>query len=246
MYREEIVTYVTISIIYLSNFKIKMDYFPLIQAPLFKGLTLAEIEKLMTAIPKKIRKYKSGALVAQAGETITSLMVVICGKVSSEMVDYSGRVIKIEDIPAPGSLAPAFIFGSRNRFPVNVIAVKDTELMIISKPDFLVLLGRNEKILVNFLNMISDRSQFLSEKIKFLSFKTIKGKLAQLILQKAGEDKSSIILDMTQNSLADFFGVARPSVARALGEMEEEGVLDVKAGRITILDRKRLADYMIH
>jgi CRP/FNR family transcriptional regulator, dissimilatory nitrate respiration regulator len=51
---------------------------------------------------------------------------------------------------------------------------------------------------------------------------------------------------MTQNSLADFFGVARPSVARALGEMEEEGVLDVKAGRITILDRKRLADYMSH
>jgi CRP-like cAMP-binding protein len=79
-----------------------------------------------------------------------------------------------------------------------------------------------------------------------LNFKTIKGKLAQLILQKASKDKDSLILDMTQNSLADFFGVARPSVARALGEMEEEGILDVKAGRIKILDRKRLAEYMSH
>jgi CRP/FNR family transcriptional regulator, dissimilatory nitrate respiration regulator len=230
----------------LINFKIKMDYSRLLQAPLFKGLTSDEIEKLMDAIPKKIRKYKSGTLLAQAGEQVSALMVVLNGKVTSEMVDYSGRVIKIEDIPAPGSLAPAFIFGSNHRFPVNVIAVEDTELMIIDKPDFIGLLGRNEKILINFLNMISDRSQFLSEKIKFLNFKTIKGKLAQLILQKAGDGKSSIVLEMTQNSLADFFGVARPSVARALGEMEEEGVLDVKAGRITILDRKRLAEYMSH
>jgi CRP-like cAMP-binding protein len=219
-----------------------MDFFPLLQAPLFRGLTSSEIEKLMTSVPKKIRKFKAGSQVALAGEPVTSLMIVLSG----EMVDYSGRVIKIEDIPSPGSLAPAFIFGSSNRFPVNVIAVAETELMVIDKRDFLSLLAKNEKILVNFLNMISDRSQFLSEKIKFLNFKTIKGKLAQLILQKASKDKDSLILDMTQNSLADFFGVARPSVARALGEMEEEGILDVKAGRIKILDRKRLAEYMSH
>jgi CRP-like cAMP-binding protein len=223
-----------------------MDFFPLLQAPLFRGLTSSEIEKLMTSVPKKIRKFKAGSQVALAGEPVTSLMIVLSGTVSGEMVDYSGRVIKIEDIPSPGSLAPAFIFGSSNRFPVNVIAVAETELMVIDKRDFLSLLAKNEKILVNFLNMISDRSQFLSEKIKFLNFKTIKGKLAQLILQKASKDKDSLILDMTQNSLADFFGVARPSVARALGEMEEEGILDVKAGRIKILDRKRLAEYMSH
>jgi cAMP-binding proteins - catabolite gene activator and regulatory subunit of cAMP-dependent protein kinases len=242
----QIVTFVTISIIYLINFTRKMDYFPLLQAPLFRGLTSVEIEKLMDTVPKKIRKFKAGSLVAQAGETVTSLLVVISGTMTGEMVDYSGRIIKIEDIPAPGSLAPAFIFGDKNRFPVNVISVTDSELLIIDKSDFLILLGRNEKILVNFLDMISDRSQFLSEKIKFLSFKTIKGKLAQLILQKAGEDKALIILDMTQNNLADFFGVARPSVARALGEMEEEGILEVRARRIRILDKKRLAGYMIH
>jgi CRP/FNR family transcriptional regulator, dissimilatory nitrate respiration regulator len=223
-----------------------MDYFQLLQAPLFRGFTTSEIENLMTGVPKKIRKFKAGSQVALAGEPVTSLMIVLSGTVSGEMVDYSGRVIKIEDIPAPGSLAPAFLFGSHNRFPVNVIAITETELMVIDKRDFLGLLGKNEKLLVNFLNIISDRSQFLSEKIKFLNFKTIKGKLAQLILQKAGKGKDSLILDMTQSSLADFFGVARPSVARALGEMEEEGILDVKAGRIKILDRRRLAEYMSH
>ncbi|MCX6329248.1 MAG: hypothetical protein NTZ85_07005 [Bacteroidia bacterium] len=30
---------------------------------------------------------------------------------------------EIEDIPAPGALASAFMFGNRNRFPVNVITI---------------------------------------------------------------------------------------------------------------------------
>ena len=99
---------------------------------------------------------------------------------------------------------------------------------------------KNDKILINFLDMISNSSQFLSEKIKFLNFKTIKGKLAQFILQKAGDNTSEIVLKMTQNDLADFFGVTRPSVARALGEMEEEGLIEAKGKNIKILDKKQL------
>jgi CRP-like cAMP-binding protein len=45
---------------------------------------------------------------------------------------------------------------------------------------------------------------------------------------------------MTQNDLADFFGVARPSVARALGELEEEGLIEAKGKNIKILDKKQL------
>ena len=161
------------------------------------------------------------------------------------MVDYAGRVIKIEDIPAPGALASAFIFGSKNRFPVNVLATSDTEILAIGKPDFLKLLMNNDKILVNFLDMISNRSQFLSEKIKFLNFKTIKEKLAHYILQKAGKDRSSVKLSLTQNDLADFFGVTRPSVARAIGDLEEDGLIQAKGKNIKILDKKRLADLTI-
>ena len=92
--------------------------------------------------------------------------------------------------------------------------------------------------------MVSNRSQFLSEKIKFLNFKTIKAKLAQFILQKTGKHKSSIVLEMTQNDLADFFGVTRPSVARALGEMEQEGVIEARGKNINVLDSGRLAMIM--
>jgi CRP/FNR family transcriptional regulator, dissimilatory nitrate respiration regulator len=218
-----------------------MDFSLLSQSPLFNKLSCADIEAVLSDVPYRIRRFRSGNLISQSGEPVNSLIIVISGIVKGEMVDDAGRVIKIEDIPAPGALATAFIFGNRNRFPVNVVAISDGELLSIEKQEFLKLLMSNDVILVNYLNMISNRSQFLSEKIKFLNFKTIKGKLAHFILQKADNQQNIIILDMTQNDLADYFGVARPSVSRALGEMEEEGLIEASGKKIKILDKSGLS-----
>src|SRR5664279_6534483 len=200
-----------------------MDYSILSDSPLFKGMTPADVEEILSLVPFRVRKFQTGSMISQSGEIVESLIIVMSGIVKGEMVDYAGRVIKIEDIPAPGALASAFIFGNKNKFPVNVIAISDGELLMIEKSDFLRLLMKYDVLLVNFLDMISSRSQFLSEKIKFLNFKTIKGKLAFYILQKSGLNDSIITLGMTQSNLADFFGVTRPSIARALGELEDEG-----------------------
>lgn len=217
-----------------------MEYGLLLKASPFKGHDIKEINDILDSIPHRLKKYRAGSFIAQSGELVEKLIVVTTGIVKGEMTDYAGRVIKIEDIPAPGTLASAFIFGNRNWFPVNVIAVTDAELLIIDKMDFLKLMMTDSKVLVNFLDMISDRSQFLSEKIKFLNFKTIKGKLAHYILQKAGEEGTEVRLGTTQNDLADFFGVTRPSVARALGELKNEGYLQVKGKLIKILDKDGL------
>jgi CRP/FNR family transcriptional regulator, dissimilatory nitrate respiration regulator len=222
-----------------------MDYSVLSTAPLFKGISPAEIELILSSIPHRIKKFQTGSMICLSGDSVDSLMIVINGTVKGEMVDIAGRVIKIEDIPAPGVLAPAFLFGSRNRFPVNVVAISSVELLILMKGDFLKLMMMNDTILVNFLDIISNRSQFLSEKIKFLNFKTIKGKLAHLILQKAENNRTSVMLDMTQNNLADFFGVARPSVARALHDLEIEGYIEAKGKNIKILNKDGLADLTI-
>jgi CRP-like cAMP-binding protein len=219
-----------------------MDYQFLSNSPLFKGISPDEVETIIGTVPYRNKKFPAGSMISQSGEPVNSLIVVMSGLVKGEMVDYAGRVIKIEDIPAPGALAPAFMFGKNNRFPVNVIAVTDVELLLIEKSDFLKLLMKNDILLVNFLNIISSRSQFLSEKIKFLNFKTIKGKLAFYILQKAGKDEMQVTLGMTQNDLADFFGVARPSVGRALSELEAEGYLEAHGKTIKIIDKEGLAE----
>jgi len=217
-----------------------MDFNILTGCPLFRGLTPEEVDSIFTAIPFRTKKYKAGTIIAQSGELVKCFMIVITGVVKGEMMDYSGKLIKIEDIPAPGALAPAFVFGNKNKYPVNIITVSDSEILVIEKEEFLKLLMKNDKVLINFLDMISNRSQFLSEKIKFLNFKTIKSKLAQYILRLSGDSKLSVKMDKTQNDLADYFGVARPSVARAIGDMEESGLIKAEGKTIRILNREGL------
>lgn len=214
----------------------------LVNAPVFRGMEPDEISSAISSVPYRIRKYSAGTLIAQSGEAVKSFIIVLDGLVKGEMTDYAGRVIKIEDIPAPGALASAFIFGSKNTFPVNVVAITDTRLLIIEKSDFLRFLKCNDKILGNFLDMISSRSQFLSEKIKFLNFKTIRGKLAQFILEAANQGKDEINLNLTQSELAEYFGVARPSIARVMSDLEQEGIIITKGRNLKITDRRRLTE----
>lgn len=222
-----------------------MDCSILQKSPLFSGMMPEEIMSAVSMTHYRLRKYRSGAMISQSGDPVNSFIMVIDGTVKGEMVDYSGRVIKIEDIPASGALASAFIFGNRNKFPVNVVAVTDTTIMIIDKPDFVRFLKSNDMLLTNFLDMISNRSQFLSEKIKFLNFKTIRGKFAQYVLQAAGHEKTEIKLAMTQNDMAEYFGVARPSIARVIGELESEGIILTRGKSLKIIDKKRLTELTI-
>jgi CRP/FNR family transcriptional regulator, dissimilatory nitrate respiration regulator len=222
-----------------------MDTSVFLTSPLFRGFTENDIRAVLSKVPNQVKKYKSGSMIVQSGEIVRALIIVLNGSVKGEMVDFGGRVIKIEDIPAPGSLASAFIFGHNNRFPVNVIAVSDTELLIIEKHHFISLLKSEEKLMINFLDTMSDRSQFLSEKIRFLNFKTLKVKLAQYILKQAGNEDNVIYLKMTQSELSDFFGVARPSVARTIREMEDAGLIKAERNKITILKRKLLSEISV-
>jgi len=221
-----------------------MDFSQLVHSPVFRGLNEEKTESILKQVHYRIRHYRPGSVVALSGDLVDSLNIVLSGTVKGEMTDFDGRVLKIEEIVAPGAIAAGFLFGEKNRFPVNVLALTETELFSIGKPDFIRLLHRENNVLVNFLDMVSNRSQFLSEKIRFLAFRTLRAKLASYILQEAGKTKSIIILDKTQSDLAEMFGVARPSIARTLSEMEKDGFIEADRKNIRILDREGLAAMM--
>lgn len=64
-------------------------------------------------------------------------MILLKGSVRGEMIDYSGRLIKVEDIIAPRAIAPLFLFGADNRYPVEVTANEATEVFEIPKESVL-------------------------------------------------------------------------------------------------------------
>jgi CRP-like cAMP-binding protein len=149
----------------------------LAKCSLFKNLKPEEVAGFFTEVNFQKKKYSKEQVIALADTEVRSLLVLLDGSVRGEMTDYSGKTIKIEDIEGPNLLAPAFLFGSNNRFPVTIIANKEVLILSIDKASFIKLLQMNEQILSNFMNNISNRAQFLSNKLRFLSFQSIKEKL---------------------------------------------------------------------
>lgn len=217
-----------------------MNFQLLTQCPIFLGITDKEAESLFDKIHFQIKTYLKDDIVVVAGETVLNLLIIISGSVRGEMIDYSGRTIKIEDIEAPQPLATAFLFGQQNKYPVTVTVNNDARILIIPVSEFLKMLQLNTQILKNYLNSISSRAQFLSQKLNFLSFKTIKGKVAHYLLQQAGEKFHSIELKNTQKQLADLFGVTRPSLARVFGEMQKEGMISISNKTVSLLNKQAL------
>lgn len=212
----------------------------LCQSPIFRGISTDELVQLFSQIHFQIKTYQKNDLIVMGGEVCDRLLIVQKGSVKAEMSDYSGKIIKIEDLEAPQPLATAFLFGQQNRFPVTVSANTEVEMVSIPKPEFVKLLQMNSLILNNYLNTISTRAQFLSQKLKFLSFKTIKQKIAHFLLEKAGDRLQTVEIQQSQEQLAEMFGVARPSLARTLSEMVQEGLIETQRRSIKILDKERM------
>lgn len=217
-----------------------MELDVLIRSPLFRNITQGELAHLMNQVVYQERTFKAEEIIAYSGDPCNNLYIVSEGSVRGDMIDFSGKTIKIEDMEAPSPVASAFLFGQYRKLPVNIVANKDSRIMIIPRETVLRMFTLNKAFLENFMDMISTRAQFLSMKIRFLSFKTIRGKIAQYLLDLAGPDRELVMLSRSQQSLADLFGVTRPSLARAIGEMDQEGIIEVKRKVVRILDRKRL------
>ena len=213
----------------------------LVNNPLFRGITPEKLLADLEEISFQTRSYKKGEILARQGDVCNRLIILTKGSVRGEMIDYSGRLIKVEDITAPRAIAPLFLFGEQNRYPVEVTANEPTEVIELPKPSVLSLFRKNEQFLENYMNLSANYARTLSDKLFFMSFKTIRQKLASYLLRLYKQQQQEhITLDRSQQELSDYFGVSRPSLARELAHMQEDGLLIADRKHITILQKEEL------
>ena len=213
----------------------------LVNNPLFRGITPERLFADLEEISFHTRSYKKGEILAQQGAVCNRLVILTKGSVRGEMIDYSGRLIKVEDIAAPRAIAPLFLFGEENRYPVEVSANEPTEVIELPKSSVLSLFRKNEQFLENYMNLSANYARTLSDKLFFMSFKTIRQKLASYLLRLYKQQQQThITLDRSQQELSDYFGVSRPSLARELAHMQEDGLLIADRKHITILQKEQL------
>ncbi len=207
---------------------------------LFNRLNRSEIIDLIERTDYKIKIAEKGELVARQNEQIRFLEILVAGLVRTQMVTKEGNLLEIEFIEPFRPLAPAFLFAEKNRFPVDVIALEKSILLVIPKSDWMQEMMSDDRLFDNFMKMNSNMMVFLSGKIQLLSIKSLRAKLSLYILENTTSEQNSFYLKRTQTQLAEFFGVQRPSLARTLGEMIDEGVISLYKRKLTVIDRAKL------
>ncbi len=215
----------------------------IVKSPVFRGLPKETLREALTTVRWQVKKYARGDVIASRGEDVANLMIVAKGKVQGVMGGREKRYIKIDDIPAPFPIATGFMFGEKHYFPVDVIASNEVTICFIPREDFSHMMIKYSVVQANFLGMISNRIQFLTSKISLLSGKSLKAKLAAMIVQYV-DAADYVVMAMSQQNAADLLGVARPSLARTFGELLEEGILEGTWKRFRIVRYPDLENYL--
>lgn len=208
---------------------------------LFRNLSDVEIGQVIRNIHHQVRHFRKGDLIASSGETYNNLLIIVKGAVVGELIDFEEKILRIEELKAPDTIASAFIFGDNNQLPVNITAIDDTRLLLIPRTDLLSLMKKNEQILLNYLNIMANRTQYLSSKIRLLGMQSIKGKLAHYLLNlEAKKGSLDFKLTNSQSEIADMFAVTRPSVGRVFRELDRLGLIRARGKCVRIIDKSGL------
>lgn len=210
------------------------------KSPLFTGLPPQETDALLQG-KSRIQHYPAGEIVAIQGTPYKTLLIIGKGIVRGEMNNPAGDRIVIEEITAPRSIAPAFLYATDNTLPVDVIAVTDVVIVGIPVENFTAMLQKDSRVLTNFMRSMSDRSKFLSDRVRLLRFGTIRNKIAHYLLRQMQQtDSEQFTLPHTHQELADLFGVTRPALSRIFSQLNKEGIVLTQKNHIRISDRQRL------
>jgi len=210
------------------------------ESPLFNGLEFIEIDRLVQNTLHQVKQFSNKEVIAFSGERVEKAILLLEDKLQGEMLDFSGNSLKIEEIEPPQMVAAAFLYGPQSVFPVNLSSLSDGRLLMIAKKDFTQMLSKDPRVLNNYLNIVSAKAQFLTQKITFLSFRTIKEKIAFFLLQRLKNDSSLVKINQSQTELSGLMGVARPSLARKISEMESAGIIKWERSQVLVLDPKGL------
>ena len=202
----------------------------------FNGIDEKTIKNILEKTKYEIKKYSPNESIAFRGDEVRGLYIILKGTLTTEMLTEEGNVIKIEELVPSDVIASAFIFGKKNSFPVDLNAKDEAEILFIERKEFLKILFSKEKILENFLNEVSNKTQLLTSKIwNSFNNKTIKKKFCDYVKKN---QKNNLFSIQNLGALAEYFGVERPSLSRVLSDLVKDEKLErIGRNKYKILDK---------
>lgn len=192
-----------------------------------------------------IKEYRKDSIIYFQNEKCKSMDIILDGLITIQKIDSEGNVLSINDFTKGEVIGENLLFSVDNKYPSTILAKDDVKILHVDKMLILKLCQNNECFLINFLQSLSDKTLFLTNKITS-SMKTLRQCIIEfLLLEYHVQNSNKIKLMMTKKDLADKFGVQRTSLSRELNKMRQDGLIDFDNKHILIKDIELLNELCI-
>ncbi|MCE2707957.1 MAG: Crp/Fnr family transcriptional regulator [Bacteroidota bacterium] len=148
-------------------------------------------------------------------------------------------------------LGYAALLGEEN-YTNSAMIIEDARICFVPRDAFLNALVKNMEFFKKITKQLSHEVGILELKLTDASQKSIRERLAFVLLQLAssygveGGNSQKIDLLLTREEIASIVGTATESVIRLLSEFKKDGLIDLEGKKIIVKDRKglvRLSDF---
>lgn len=193
----------------------------------------------------KLRHYKVGGVIFEPRPKPEFVFLLESGLVRMYRSSQNGEEVTFGYVGAGEVFGELVAFIDRPR-ESYAVAVEPSMVLILEREAFAAAIQSVPSIMFSVAKQIEGRFHNIESRVEDLVFRDARSRVASAIVKLAkdfgqAEDGRLVIqLRLTHAELATLVGASRPTVSIALGELEDENILDRSRGRIVIVDDVRL------
>lgn len=215
--------------------------------PLFYGIDESDLNIMLGCLGGKIVFISKGDPVFLEGDPANLVGVVLSGAVQGVQDDYYGNR-SVLSIWQPGdSFGEAFSCASLESMPISVIALKDSELLLLDCKRVLTTCSHachfHNLLVNNLMKELANKNLALSQKIRYMSQKTTKEKLMSYLSDQAKtQGCAEFAIPCDRQTLADYLGVERSAMSAVISNLKRSGQIDTKGSWFCLKNKNSTAE----
>ena len=202
-------------------------YDKLLQLPLFKGMSKFDFTDILEKVKIHFNKYEPGSCLVRQDTPCNQLIFVLDGEVQIESNDKTHKYTLWENFKSPNVIEPYSLFGMRPYFTASYTAVTEVNTLNIDKSYILNELCRYEVFNLNYMNMLSNRSQVIYNKLWNSHIGKTRDKIINFLLLRCMTPYGAKKLSIRMEDLARLIDDTRINVSNVLNDLQNRGLIQL-------------------
>lgn len=206
---------------------------------LFRHINSEELERMLVCSKAVRRLIKAGEYVFRQDQKPSKLYLLLSGNVIISKDFSSGRRNVLAYVDEGDVFGEMFLFGDSGAYWYDAVATKNSEVLELPW-EFLFhfcekACRHHQQITQNMLEIQSKKNFTMARKLHILTSGTLREKIVIWLMDNIDEN-NMVKLKLNREELADYLGVARPSLSRELMNMQTDGFIKVSKSQIEIVN----------